>query len=364
MEKTTDFLARLEQFIHQNEDELQRVQEELREIDGRIRQSTSEIERFSRRHQQLDSQVASMETNLESYAHHQIRSAYNAKRESQVRLLTMRSERKRLQDKQQFIEKYLQQLQNFTELTQIMPSKEALMRAEVSSSQATSQMTASMARVIDAQEDERLALAHQMHDGPAQSLSNLVLRAEICERLFDTDIERARQELSELRSFTTRTFEKVRDFIFELRPMILNDLGLAPTLRRFIGTFDEKNTVAVHLQLTGQERRLPPPIEITLFRAIQELVNNAVNHGNATKVQVNLELQSKQVTVVVEDNGSGFNINESLAAKPKTGTLGLAALRERVLMVGGNISSESAVGLGTRVTIAITDLQQRESQLQ
>lgn len=364
MEKTTDFLARLEQFIHQNEDELQRVQEELREIDGRIRQSISEIERFSHKHRQLDSQIAAMETNLERYPHHQIRLAYNAKRESQVRLLTMRSERKRLQDKQQTLEQYLQQLQHFTDLTQIMPSKEELMSAEVSSSQANNQMTTSMVRVIEAQEDERLALAHQMHDGPAQSLSNLVLRAEICERLFDSDIERARQELSELRSFTTRTFEKVRDFIFELRPMILNDLGLAPTLRRFIGTFDEKSTVAVHFQLTGKERRLPAPIEITLFRAVQELVNNAVNHGNATKIQVNLELQSNKAIVFVEDNGTGFNVNEALATKPKTGTIGLAALRERVLMVGGNISFDSAVGLGTRVTITIADLEERESVLQ
>jgi two-component system sensor histidine kinase DegS len=210
-----------------------------------------------------------------------------------------------------------------------------------------------MARVIEAQEDERFNLARLLHDGPAQSLSNLILNAEIVERLFDSDSSRARQELSNLKSFSNSTFQKVRDFIFELRPMMLDDLGLSPTLRRYVASFEERNSINVHYQLIGQEQRLIPAVEITLFRAVQELLSNAVRHAHATHLQVSLDMTGDRAVLVVEDNGSGFDVNTALARSREKQTVGLAALRERVETLNGDISFDSAVGRGTRVTIAI-----------
>jgi two-component system sensor histidine kinase DegS len=355
MQTDTDFLSRYRTYVDEFHHELERTQTELREIDLNIRQSSAEVERLSQRNAQMRSQVARMESDIDNFARNEIRTTYNAERESQLRLFMMRSQVENLQGKQRQLEKYAHELGRMLELVQLLPTYDTE-EQNGGSSTAPSGVPV-MAQVIEAQENERLMLARNMHDGPAQSLTNLVLQAEICERLFDNDATRARQELGNLRTSANSTFQKVRDFIFELRPMMLDDLGLAPTLRRYIKTFEEKNRVGVHFALTGQERRLAPALEITIFRAVQELLNNAVRHAHASHIQVSLDLGVEVVTAVIEDNGSGFDMNEMLTGGRKSQTaIGLTALRERIEMLNGQIAFDSSMGRGMRVTIEIADL--------
>lgn len=353
MNKSTDFLTRLEEYLIDCEDEHERVQQELREIDLLIRQSTAEVERLSQRNTQIRNNVASMEADLENYSREEIRAIYNAERDSQLRLFMMRSQVEQLQNKQRTLEKYVQTLQHFLNLVQGLPDQANLALPSPEPVARKSGWDSLSAIVFEAQEDERLALVNQVHNGPAQALSNLVLRAEICERLFSTDPEQARQELVNLKSVTNSTLQKVRDFIFELRPMMLDDLGLAPTLRRYLQNWEKKHPIGVHFQLMGQERRLPSLLEIALFRAVQELLLNVARYANASHVQVTLDLQGNTVTLVVEDNGSGFDVSKTLTTSPKQRRVGLAALRERVETLDGDISFDSAMGRGTRVTITV-----------
>src|SRR5262249_348424 len=134
---------------------------------------------------------------------------------------------------------------------------------------ATPQQT--ILRIIDAQEKERQLLARQMHDGPASSLSNLVLQAEVVERLFNLDPTQARTELGVLKTAVNATFQRTRDFIFNLRPMMLDDLGLFPTLRRYVQEYQNKTQINAQLTIMGKDRRLPAHTEVILFRVIQEL---------------------------------------------------------------------------------------------
>jgi two-component system, NarL family, sensor histidine kinase DegS len=353
MNRNTDFLNRIQEYIADTEGEYQRSQQDLREIDLLIRQSTAEVEQLAQRNTQLRSRVAAMEANLESYPRTEIRSLLSAERESQVRLFMMRSQVEHLQNKQRTLEKYTEELQRFLELSKYIPSAEELAEDEAAPERRPGGSSAPVARIIEAQEEERQSLARNMHDGPAQSLTNLVLHAEIVERLFDSDPVRAKQELGNLKNFANSTFQKVRDFIFELRPMMLDDLGLAPTLRRYLDSFGEKNRLSAHFQMTGQERRLPPAIEITLFRAVQELVNNAVRHAHATQMQVILDLQGEMATVIVEDNGTGSDFGDRSANTRKLLSTGLAALGERVEMLNGEVTFDSSVGRGTRVSIRV-----------
>ncbi|HEX8684595.1 MAG TPA: histidine kinase [Ardenticatenaceae bacterium] len=354
MNNSTDFLSRVQEYIEDTDAEFQRTQQDLREIDLHIRQSTAEVEQLAQRNAQLRSRVAAMESNLESYPRAEIRSLLNAERESQLRLFMMRSQVEHLQNRQRTLEKYVEELQRFLELSQYLPSADELAeQGAAAERRAGPSIAPTVSRIIEAQEEERQSLARNMHDGPAQSLTNLVLHAEIVERLFDSDPARAKQELGNLKSFANSTFQKVRDFIFELRPMMLDDLGLAPTLRRYLTTFEEKNRVAVHFQMTGQERRLAPTIEITLFRAVQELVNNAIRHAQATQIQVILDLQGEMATVIVEDNGTGGELSERSSHTRKLMTTGLAAIGERVEMLNGEVTFDSSVGRGTRVTIRV-----------
>ncbi|RMD59294.1 sensor histidine kinase [Candidatus Parcubacteria bacterium] len=204
--------------------------------------------------------------------------------------------------------------------------------------------------IIQAQEEERRRLSRQMHDGPAQALSNFILQTEIALRLFDRDPEQAREELQNLKHAAAKTFQQVRDFIFTLRPMMLDDLGLVPTVKRYLDTLEEQTGVDIQVHVAGGERRLAPYLEVFIFRAIQELVGNALAKGQATRVQVQLDMEDKdQIKVQVEDNGMGFD-PESL--KESEG-MGLRLLRERVEMLDGTLEIHSTPGQGTRVTFEV-----------
>ena len=208
---------------------------------------------------------------------------------------------------------------------------------------------ASVEMLVNAQETERQRLSRQMHDGPAQALSNFILQTEIAMRLMDVDAGQAREELNNLKTSAMGTFQKVRNFIFELRPMMLDDLGLVPTVRRYSEALKEQANVDISVTITGNERRLEPYLEVMLFRAIQELLGNASRHSQASLVKIMLDMGEDRVRVSVDDNGKGFDPD---AVQHGT-SLGLKLIRERAEMLGGNFEVDSTLGTGARISFAV-----------
>lgn len=214
---------------------------------------------------------------------------------------------------------------------------------------------ATIIRIVQAQEAERQRLARQMHDGPAQSLTNFILQAEICQRLFDRNPDRAVEELGNLKTAASTTFQKVRDFIFDLRPMMLDDLGLAPTIRRYTEAFGGKSNIEVHLNIVGEERRrLEPHAEVTMFRSIQELLGYARDIGNATKIELLLDISSDQVKADLTFNGKTLEETEAAVETSNSSKVfGLNTLRERIELVGGTMEMSGAEGDDNRVEITM-----------
>jgi two-component system sensor histidine kinase DegS len=228
--------------------------------------------------------------------------------------------------------------------------------------QAANRATLNIARVIQAQEEERQRLARQMHDGPAQSLTNFILQAEICQRLIDRNPEKAAEELDNLRTAASATFEKVRDFIFDLRPMMLDDLGVVPTIRRYVESFREKNDIEVKLDLIGEERRMPTYNEVMLFRSIQELMVQARDYSNATEVLVRVDIGANPVRVTFEDNGRGFDAEAVLTSGEEhfqdPRIQALFTLREKYELVGGSLIMKSTETDGTAVRMEMPILEE------
>ena len=326
--------------------ELEQAQKELKEIDVLIQQTRTEVERLAQRNAQAAGHLKQLEVALDTVPRADLQSAYTNVMDAQKRLFMMRGQLEKLQSDQANIGRYVNHLRRIADLVQKAPDRPGSTAAV----DADSSSQPSIVRVIEAQEQERQRLVRQLHDGPAQSLTNLILQAEICERVFDTDTTRARAELSELKTAVTSTFQKVRDYMFDLRPMMLDDLGLVPTLRRYVDNFNEKSSVPAVLTVTGSERRFTPYKEVVIFRVIQELLANVRVHAHATRVQVMLDLGDDLAHVVVEDNGSGFNVAEVLNV-PQPKGIGLGTLRERLAMLGGEFRIESAIGRGTKVTV-------------
>lgn len=344
-ETSTDKSA-LQALLLELQNELDRAQKEAKEVEILIRQSSSEVDKLTQTNTRLANKVRQMETNLETYPRQDIRELYSSFLESQMRLFMMRGQLEQLQGRQQHLAQYTSLLQRIIETARAGPFP-------AGPSTTASSGAPSIARIIEAQERERGRLARQMHDGPAQSLTNLILQAEICERLFDTDPAQARTELANLRNAVNATFQKVREFIFDLRPMMLDDLGLVPTLRRYLKDYQDKSGISVQFNLLGQERRLAGHMEVILFRGVQEMLRNVQKHAQANQAVVSLEFGQDLVTASVEDNGIGFIPEELERSAGKPAGLGISSLREQAQMLGGVFHIESTPGRGTKATLEI-----------
>ncbi len=331
--------------------EVEQLKTELREIEVLIRQTNGEIERLQQKQVEAAARLRQVENNFDAFGREDIKQAYASEREAQLKLVMMRSQLEQFQNKQRYLDRYIQQLRRVSDLTS--QAAEQLGSDKATSTGLDHNLDHdAVIQTIEAQEAERQRLAQQMHDGPAQSMTNLILQAEIVERLFESNPERARAELGGLKTSANVTFQRVRDFIFGLRPMMLDDLGLIPTLRRYCQTFEQKNNLPLTLTLEG-ERTLPPYIEVTVFRSVQELLNNVAHHASAQHAQVMVDLDSEPISVGVDDDGSGFDVNETLPRMRARGTSGLSTLEKRVEMLGGKITYQSSTGRGTRVRVQI-----------
>ncbi len=202
-------------------------------------------------------------------------------------------------------------------------------------------------------EEERMRIARDMHDGPAQSMANLVLQAEILERLLDRNPKQLVTELGEFKNSVRNALEEIRQLIFDLRPMTLDDLGLVPTLRKFIKEYGDRYGLATRFNVVGQERRLPGNTEGVLFRIIQEALTNVHKHGRAKMAEVTMNLQPSRVSVVIKDDGQGFDVARTEANLHKNKNLGLLSMRERAELEKGTLEIRSQPGRGTEVKVEV-----------
>ncbi len=199
-----------------------------------------------------------------------------------------------------------------------------------------------------------MRIARDMHDGPAQSMANLVLQAEILERLIQRDPQLVVRELADFKDGVRAVLEDTRRLIFDLRPMSLDDLGLVPTLRKFIKEFADKAGVNAQIRVMGEDIRLPGAFEPTIFRIVQEALNNARKHAKARNVEVLINFQADGVTAVIRDDGVGMDVAAVEAQLDGTKNLGLISMRERAQLEKGTLEVRSESGRGTEVRVAFT----------
>jgi len=326
------------------EKELDEAQRSLREVTLMIEQSHGELTKLTQRNAAITTHLQQIQNQLDKVPASEVKSAYDSALDAQQRLFVMRGQLEKLQSEKTHLERFKSTLERAR-----VSSSGSGASASSSSSGSGKSPLASVEMLVNAQETERQRLSRQMHDGPAQALSNFILQTEIAMRLFDIDAGQARTELNSLKASAMGTFQKVRNFIFELRPMMLDDLGLVPTIRRYSDAFKEQTSLDIGVTVTGNERRLQPYLEVMLFRAIQELLGNAARHGQGTVVKVILDMGEERIRVSVDDNGRGFDPDVVMQGS----SLGLKLIRERAEMLGGNFEMDSAVGKGARISFAV-----------
>jgi two-component system sensor histidine kinase UhpB len=204
-------------------------------------------------------------------------------------------------------------------------------------------------QIIKAQEEERLRIARELHDETAQALASLLVRQRVAER--SPDAASLQRTMADLRALTSGALEGVRRMALELRPTMLDDLGLVAAVEAFARQFSQRTGIPVDVRMTRRPERLPPEVELVAFRVIQEALSNVARHSGASRAEVRLGASAGLVTLSVADDGHGFELEAALDSRQRS--LGLFGMRERAALVGGRLSLDSAPGRGTRVLLEI-----------
>lgn len=327
----------------------------------RVKQQTADIifkvDELERRERRSRLRLAEVSRNFHIYTEEDVKAAYEEASRLQVELAVAREQEQNLRRQRDDLEIRLRALKDTVEKAEALVSQVGAalgflgnqMDNVLTQLGTLHQKQIFGAKIIKAQEEERRRVAREIHDGPAQAMANIVFRAEVCERLIDTDMNRAKTELGDLREHVRLCLRETRKIIFDLRPMTLDDLGLVPTVRRVLDTLKERSGLIPELRIMGEERRLNNHLEIGLFRIIQEALTNVEKHARATSVQVRIEFSPGMISAIVEDNGRGFESVDNVGSE----SFGLMGMRERINLLSGEIKITSILGKGTKIFIKV-----------
>ena len=208
-------------------------------------------------------------------------------------------------------------------------------------------------RVVSAQEAERKRIARELHDGTGQTLTALGLGLAAAADRIDTDPVAVRRQLVDMKQMNAQVLQEVHNVISDLRPSILDNLGLVPALRGHISTFESRTGIQAQLILQGKATRLKPEVETTIFRIVQESLTNVVRHAGARSVLVQVVFSEEGVELSIQDDGRGFDVGRALAGEDGRAAWGLLGIHERASLVGGTADLLSNPGEGTTVHVSI-----------
>lgn len=209
-----------------------------------------------------------------------------------------------------------------------------------------------VSQVLQAQESERLRIARELHDDTAQALTGISRRLDMLASASKEIPPEIAGRLEELREQTDTVLDGVRRFSQDLRPPVLDDLGLLPALKWLVIALEEQDGIASNIRMLGEPRRLPHETELALFRIAQEALNNVRKHAQASAVELIVDFRDHQLRLAVADNGKGFDVPQSKSAAA-SGKLGLIGMEERARLLGGTLEIRSRPGEGTTIEVSV-----------
>lgn len=330
---------------------------ELQETKSRVSEHIQAGDALEKRVKLSRKKLSLVSQEFDRYSENEIRDVYEQTHELQTQLAILQKDEKILRDRRDELERRIISLDQMIERAQGLVSKVSVVLNYLNDDfkhvndmiEEAKEKQEFGLKIIEAQEEERKKLSREIHDGPAQMLANILLRSELVDRAYrDERIEIAVKEMKDVRKMIRSSLYEVRRIIYDLRPMALDDLGLLPTIKRYIATVSEYNDIQIEFNSIGKDERLNNKYEIAFFRLLQESIQNVIKHANADLIQVNLEITNKNVAMSVKDNGDGFDPKEK-----KESSFGIIGMKERVEMIEGEIDIQSQKDKGTRIFINV-----------
>lgn len=217
----------------------------------------------------------------------------------------------------------------------------------------TEELARERLRQVRIAEETRHRLARDLHDGVAQTLANAALSIELVQRRAETDVPGAMDELGALRERLLEAQHGLRDILFALRPVVLEEEGLASAVRALAERLDGTAGTRVVARDVASTRRLPLEIEAGAFHVVREAAGNAIKTGRAKRVCIDVKDEPDAVAALIDDDGTGFDVAATLQNYAARGSLGLLQMRESARLIGARLTIDSSPGHGTRVRLRI-----------
>jgi two-component system sensor histidine kinase DegS len=365
--------------IYENiREEVDESRKALSKIKILTNQVIEKVESLARLEQKEKQNLVSVSSNFENYSEENIRVSYERIKNVQVKLGVAREREHQLRQQRDQLELRLRKLKRTLEaaekLTVCIGSVLGYLGMQLSgvawqidSAQKSRNLGA---KIIKAQEEERLRVSRELHDGAAQDIANLIFQASIIERTIDMEPDEAKRGLQELRNHIRSCLKDIRQVIFDMRPMSLDDLGLVPAIRQLAAKLRERDIVNATITSSGTENKMPKHVEVGIFRIVQEALNNVNRHACVKEAQVRILFNEAATSVLITDKGKGFDPEElhKDAVDEETSDIvpdeaqptghpephyGLMGMKERARIIGGEINIVSAPGKGTRVHLRV-----------
>ncbi|WP_236334920.1 sensor histidine kinase [Paenibacillus auburnensis] len=342
-------------------DELVALTKELQRVMEETDETLQKVDKLELQYHRSRIRLTEVSRDFVRYSEKDIRIAYEKATELQLELMMTREREIYLRSRRDELQLRVRSVENSVERAESIGSQMSVVIEYLSGEMGQVTRIVETAKnrqmiglkIILAQEEERKRIAREIHDGPAQMLANLVLRTEIVERmLVKQEFGLVQDEIIDLKGQVRYSLEEMRKVIFNLRPMALDDLGLIPTLRKYVHDYEEKTKIRTAFETRGKEHRLSSAMEAAVYRLVQEGLSNAAKHAYPSYVLVEITYQAQLIKIVVKDNGVGFNVKK-VSEQGSRESFGLVGMRERVELLEGRMEIESAENQGTTIVIHI-----------
>lgn len=333
----------------------------LNEVKVQLDETISKVDAFEMLNKNARVRLSEVSGNMKRYTEKDIKDAYEKAYESMMQLNSYRIAEKNLREKRDQTElNLLRSLKNIKNAEQVMTQMNVVLsylKGEILSTIEGIDKNSEFAigiKILEAQENERKRISREIHDGPAQSIANIVMQADLCELIMKRDVTEGLGELKILKDSVRSALVDIRGIIFDLRPMILDDLGLTKTIETICKKFEEMTNTRVEMRLNGEPRNMDAIIQVASIRVIQEILNNIKKHAAASTVTLSVDFGTKYVLILISDNGVGFDVDAVMSRiRDKSESYGLIGLMDRVKQLQGTIMLNSKAGVGTAYSIKL-----------
>lgn len=337
------------------------VKFELAKVKNDIHKIIEDVDTLEKQDKIMRRKLAEVSKKFKVYSEKEIKEVYDKAAEVRIKFITRTNEEKALKDRRYKLEvalkKSAENIENaekvINQISIALGYLEGNILSALEGSDKNSEMFLGM-KILEAQENERKRISRDIHDGPAQHMANVIMKADICSKVVQKDIQEGLKELADLKESVKAALKEVRGIIFDLRPMSLDDLGLNQTIQAIAKSIIEEAGMEVKLRLKSVNTEIEPIIQVAAYRIIQEILNNIKKHSKAKHVEIKLDYGTKYLNVILSDDGIGFDVEETLkTVKTKGTSYGLISMFDRVNQLQGEIRIDSSKGVGTIYNIKL-----------